>query len=629
MDAMDGLPIGDYALLSDCRCAALVSRAGSVDWLCLPRFDAPAVFARILDPAGGHFSIRPLGEFDASRCYLDQTMALETTFRTAAGTAVLTDAMALGRNERGHELGAGSPGVLLRQLACTDGEIEAVVSYAPRPEFGLIHPILEEVPGGLAARGGAGRLLLSGPTGPPGPPGFRVDGATATARLHLSAGQTVMFALQHAPMWEPPLAAWAAEEIAARLADTMEGWRSWSAIHQTYEGPWRDLVRHSGRVLQALTFAPTGAIVAAPTTSLPETVGGERNWDYRYTWVRDASLTMEALWVAACPDEANKFFGFLADAAASQLQRGVDLQIMFGIGGERDLTERELPHLAGWRDSRPVRVGNGAWTQRQLDVYGELLGAAQRLVEQLGELDPVTQRFLAAAADTAAARWKEKDQGIWEIRGEPRDFLYSKLMCWVALDRAITLAPQLGAEERVTAWTAARDEIRAAILTRGWSEKAGAFTQAFGGEDLDASNLMLVCTGFLPGDDPRMKATIDATAARLTDGRGLVYRYLAHDGLAGEEGTFLLCTFWLAHAQALAGEVDQAVATFERAVAAISDVGLLAEEVDAVTGEMIGNFPQAFSHIGLVNAAWAIAQAQERAASRAGVAVPAGLEHRS
>jgi alpha,alpha-trehalase len=619
MDVMDGLPIGDYALLSDCRCAALVSRAGSVDWLCLPRFDAPAVFARILDPVGGHFSIRPVGKFGASRSYVDQTMALETTFRSAAGTAVLTDAMALGRNERGHELGAGSPGVLLRQLACTDGEVEVLVSYAPRPEFGLIHPILEEVPGGLAARGGAGRLLLSGP------PGFQVDTATATARLHLSAGQTVMFALQHAPMWEPPLAAWAAEEIAAWLADTMQGWRSWSAIHQTYEGPWRDLVHHSGRVLRALTFAPTGAIVAAPTTSLPETVGGQRNWDYRYTWVRDASLTMEALWVAACPDEADKFFGFLADAAASQLQRGVDLQIMFGIGGERDLTERELPHLAGWRNSRPVRVGNGAWNQRQLDVYGELLGAAQRLVEQLGELDPVTQRFLAAAADTAAARWKEKDQGIWEIRGEPRDFLYSKLMCWVALDRAIALASQLGAGERVTGWTAARDEIRAAILEHGWSEKAGAFIQAFGGEDLDASNLMLVCTGFLPGDDPRMKATIHATAQRLTDGRGLVYRYLAHDGLAGEEGTFLLCTFWLAHAQALAGEVDHAAATFERAVTAINDVGLLAEEVDPVSGEMIGNFPQAFSHIGLVNAAWAIAQAQQRA----GVAVPAGPERRS
>jgi alpha,alpha-trehalase len=601
---MDGLPIGDYALLSDCRSAALVSRAGSVDWLCFPRFDAPATFARILDPGGGHFAIRPAVEFRASRAYLDQAMVLETTFRTAAGTVVLTDAMATGRNERGHDLGAESPGVLLRQLACTGGEMDIEVSYAPRPEYGLIHPILEPVPGGLAARGGAGRLLLSAPAD------FAIDGATATARLHLTAGQVVMFALQYAPLADPPLAAWDPGQIAVRLSDTIEGWRSWSVIHQTYEGPWRELVHHSGRVLQALTFAPTGAIVAAPTTSLPETVGGERNWDYRYTWVRDACLTMEALWVAACPDEADKFFGFLADAAASQLQRGTDLQIMFGIGGERDLSERELPHLAGWRDSQPVRVGNGAWNQRQLDVYGELLGAAQRLAGQLGEPDPVTRRFLAAAADTAASRWKDKDQGIWEIRGEPRDFLYSKLMCWVALDRAITLAPRLGAEERVAAWTTARDEIRAAILEHGWSEKAGAFTQTFGGNDLDASNLMLVITGFLPGGDPRMKATIDATAERLTDERGLVYRYLAQDGLAGEEGTFLLCTFWLAQAQALAGETAQAVATFERAISAINDVGLLAEEIDA-SGEMIGNFPQAFSHIGLVNAAWAIAQAQQ------------------
>jgi GH15 family glucan-1,4-alpha-glucosidase len=447
----------------------------------------------------------------------------------------------------------------------------------------------------------------------------------------VSAGQTVSFALQHGRMGEPPLAAWDAQEIAARLEDTLEGWRSWSAIHQTYEGPWRDLVHHSGRVLQALTFQPTGAIVAAPTTSLPETIGGERNWDYRYTWVRDACLTMEALWVAACPDEANKFFAFLADAAASQLRRGIDLQIMFGIGGERDLSERELPHLAGWRDSHPVRVGNGAWNQRQIDVYGELLGAAQRLVQKLGELDPITQQFLAAAADTAARRWQEKDQGIWEIRGEPRDFLYSKLQCWAALNRAIDIAPQLNAEHQVQAWAAARDEIRAAILERGWSEKAGAFTQAFGRDDLDASNLMLAITGFLPGDDPRMKATIDATAARLTDERGLVYRYLAHDGLAGEEGTFLLCTFWLAQAQALAGEVDQATATFERAVAAINDVGLLAEEVDVPSGEMIGNFPQAFSHIGLINAAWAISQAQERADRRHPVAAGSGTarEHRS
>ena len=608
----DSLPIGDYALLSDCRSAALVSRAGSVDWLCCPRFDAPAVFARLLDPDGGHFTIRPAGDFQVSRAYANQTMVLETTFGTQAGTAVLTDAMAMGRNDRGHHLGAGSPGVLLRRLTCTAGEIDVDVSYAPRPEYGLIHPILEAVSGGIAARGGASRLLLSAPAG------FQIAGATATARLHLTAGQTMSFALQHGQLQEPPLAAWEAGQIADRLQDTTEGWRSWSALHQAYEGPWRDLVHHSGRVLQALTFAPTGAIVAAPTTSLPEAVGGERNWDYRYTWVRDASLTMEALWVAACPEEAGKFFGFLADAAASELRRGKDLQIMFGVGGEHDLSERELPHLAGWRASQPVRVGNGAWAQRQLDVYGELLDAAQRLADQLGELDPVTRQFLVAAAETAASRWHEKDQGIWEVRGEPRDFLYSKLMCWVALDRAIALASLLGAADRMQAWAAVRDQIRGAILERGWNDHANAFTQAFGSEDLDASSLMLAITGFLPGDDPRMKATINAVAARLTDQRGLVYRYLAHDGLAGGEGTFLLCTFWLAHAQALAGELDLATATFERAVAALNDVSLLAEEVDPDSGEMLGNFPQAFSHIGLVNAAWAISQAQVRAASPGG-----------
>ncbi|HUB41922.1 MAG TPA: glycoside hydrolase family 15 protein [Streptosporangiaceae bacterium] len=612
--AMDSLPIGDYALLSDCRSAALVSRDGSVDWLCFPRFDGPTVFARLLDDGAGHFSIRPAGEHRASRRYVDRTMVLETTFSCPGGTGVLTDAMAVGRNERLHDLGENSPGMLLRRLSCTGGELEAEISFAPRPEYGLISPLLLPVPGGLAARGGAQRLLLSTPVS------LTVSGATATARIHLAAGEAAVFALGHGELaGPPPPTAWTSDQINARLADTLEGWRSWSAIHQTYEGPWRELVHHSGRVLQALTFAPTGAIVAAATTSLPERVGGERNWDYRYTWVRDASLTMGALWVAACPDEASKFFAFVADAAASQPQQVMDLQIMFGIGGERDLSERELPHLAGWRGSRPVRVGNGAWTQRQLDIYGELLAAAQQLVDQLGELDPATKRFLAAAADAAASRWKEKDQGIWEVRGEPQHFVYCKVMCWVALDRAIALAEYLGATEgRVASWAVARDEIRAAVLTLGWNAGAGAFTKAFGSEDLDAANLMLAITGFLPADDPRMKATIDATATRLTDERGLVYRYLTNDGptsdgLTGGEGAFLLCTFWLAQAQALAGDVDAATATFERAVAAINDVGLLAEEVDPASGEMIGNFPQAFSHIGLINAAWAISQARQGA----------------
>ena len=601
------LRIADYALLSDCRSAALVSRDGSVDWLCFPRFDGPSVFCRLLDPAGGCFVIRPAGDFQASRRYVDQTMVLETTFTTADGTAVLTDALAVGPNERGHDLGAHSPSMLLRHVTCASGEVDLMVSYEPRPEYGLVLPALEPVANGLVARYGADRLFVSTPVN------LSLEGTKATARIGLAAGQSLAFTLGHGQSGRKLPIPWTTEQTAARLNDTLAGWRSWSAIHQTYDGPWQDLVHHSGRVLQALTFAPTGAVVAAPTTSLPEVIGGDRNWDYRYTWVRDASLTMEALWVAACPDEASKFFHFLADAGASQLEYGADLQIMFGIRGDRDLSERTLPHLAGWCGSRPVRVGNGAWQQRQLDVYGELLGAAYRLTDQLGELDPVTRRCLVAAADTAAARWREKDRGIWEVRAEPRDFLYSKLMCWVALDRAITFANNIGAADRVMAWSAARAEIRAAILRQGWNERVGAFTQSFGSADLDASSLMLAITGFLPATDPRMKATIDAIAQRLTGARGLVYRYLGRDGLAGAEGTFLLCTFWLAQAQALAGDVAAATATFERAIAPINDVGLLAEEVDPASGELLGNYPQAFSHIGLVNAAWAISQAQAAA----------------
>jgi alpha,alpha-trehalase len=598
---MDSLPIANYALLSDCRSAALVSGDGSVDWLCFPRFDGASVFCRMLDPTGGHFAIRPAGSYQASRRYLEQTLVLETAFTTSGGSAVLTDALAVGRNERGHELGARSPSMLLRRLTCTSGEMEADISYAPRPEYGRVEPRLVPREGGLAARGPTGRLLLSTPVR------FEVTGGTATARIRLADGQSTAFVFGYAPSDGTPRTPWSPEEISERLDDTVEGWRSWSALHLTYQGPWRELVHHSGRVLQALMYVPTGAMVAAPTTSLPESVGGERNWDYRFTWVRDASLAMAALSTGACDVEAKKFFDFLADA---QPASGPDLQIMYGIGGERDLTERELENLTGWRDSRPVRIGNGAWRQRQLDIHGELMDAARVMVGMDGELDQKTQRCLTAAADAAAADWQEKDHGIWEIRGEPQDYVYSKLMCWVALDRAIALADQLHAEDRIARWAAARDDIGAVILERGWSQQTGAFTQTLDSESLDASCLMLSITGFLPANDPRMRATIDATVARLTDEHGFVYRYLCPDGLTGTEGTFLLCTFWLAEAQALAGDVASATSTFERAAAVMNDVGLLAEEVDPVSGDMIGNFPQAFSHIGLINAAHAIARAK-------------------
>ncbi len=600
---MPSQPIAEYALLSDCRSAALVSRDGTVDWLCFPRFDSPAVFAGLLDDDGGYWSLRPVGEASIQRRYLDGTMVLETTYRTESGVAVVVDAMAIGRNERGHDLAAESPGVLIRRVTCTEGSVAIALEYAPRPEYGLIHPLLHAIDGGVVARGGADVLVLSCPVAV-------TLADTASAGFELSSGESVGFALQHRASWQEPPVVWDADHVAARLDDTIAGWQSWSSLHQSYEGPWRDLVAHSGRVLQALTYQPTGAIVAAPTTSLPETVGGSRNWDYRYTWIRDASLTLEALWVAACPDEAHRFFTFMAGAAATSLQRGKDLQIMFGIGGERDLSERTLPHLRGWRDSAPVRVGNGAWDQRQLDVYGEMLGAAHRLADQFSAFDDVTKEFLVSVVDTAATRWREKDQGIWEIRGEPRHFLYSKLMCWVALDRGIALADDLNAQARAQEWSTTREEIAAAILEQGWSDTAQAFTQSFGSEDLDASNLMMPIVGFLPGDDPRVRATVDAIADRLTDNHGLVYRYLAHDGLEGEEGTFLLCTFWLAQAQAIVGETDRARTTFELAISHANDVGLLAEEVDPAGADLLGNFPQAFSHIGLVSAVWAIAQAE-------------------
>jgi alpha,alpha-trehalase len=622
---MSTTPIGDYALLSDRHSAALVSLQGSVDWLCFPRFDSPSIFARLLDDHAGHWSLRPPGATATARRYLDRTMVLETTYRTDSGTATVLDALAMGRGNRGHGLGKDAPHLLLRQVTCSRGEVEIDVEYVPRPEYGLVLPLFDVADWGLTATGGADVLILSSPAS------LAVDRSSASARLSLREGERAGFALHHNQRADAATAqVWSQEEIAAALDDTVSAWQSWSELHQAYVGPWRDLVHQSGRVLQALSFQPTGAICAAATTSLPEVVGGARNWDYRYAWVRDASFTIEALWVAACPDEANEFVEYMTTSAAGSLVQDGDLQIMFGIGGERDLTERELPHLEGWRRSVPVRVGNGAWRQRQLDVYGELLSAVHRLSDHLfdpgarrvgpladpdqwgepPELTRPTRQFLIALADTAARRWQEQDHGIWEFRGEPRHFVYSKLMCWVALDRAAALADRLGASERVQTWEHTRDQIREAILSEGWNDRVGAFTQSFGADDLDASSLMLPLVGFLPGDDARVLSTIEATQEHLVGERGLVYRYRTSDGLEGDEGAFLLCTFWLAQALAVAGQPERARPVFERAAAFVNDVGLLAEEVDPISGELLGNFPQAFSHIGLVNAAWAISEAE-------------------
>jgi len=607
---MSDIAVAEHAFLSDCSSTALVTAQGSVDWLCLPRFDSPPVLARLLDDEAGYLLLRPADPTAAlQRRYLPQGLVLETTWTTGTGQVVVYDALALGPHERGHDLGLSSPGVLLRRAHCTSGTVSMRLEWAPRPEFGLIHPQLRPVPGGVRSIGGATVLQLS--TDIP----LNVEGATATADHVLQQGQDLCVALQQGPAWDAPLRAWSARKIRRRLTDSDRAWNSWSTLHQNYDGPLRDLVHRSGIVLQGLTYARSGAIVAAATTSLPEGEGSGRNWDYRFTWVRDASMTMRGLWVAACPDEAGRFFAFLARAAATQLNTGRPLQIMFGVGGERDLSERDLPHLAGWRGSGPVRVGNGAWTQHQQDVYGALLDAAFVLREQLANLDAPTRGFLAAAVDAAAAHWRDADQGIWEIRGPAQRYLHSALMSWVALDRGIALAEQIGAADRVPAWTAVRSDIRAAILEQGWNAEIGAFTQAFGSAQLDASSLLVALVGFLPPDDPRLASTIDAITEKLSDERGLLYRYRGDDGLDGDEGTFLLCTFWLAEALAVTGRTAEAERILELAAASANDLGLLAEQVSQRTGELLGNYPQAFSHLGLILAAQAIATARNDAGS--------------
>jgi len=564
--------------------------------------------AGLLDEHAGSWSIRPVAEFSSYRRYLPETMALETTFVTDAGTMTVTDALSLGADDDPHQLGARAPHVLLRSVSCIDGEVEVAVDFRLRPEYGLVTPLLRHVDGGMIAQGGPTVCALSTPFP------LSIDAGTAAGAVPLSSSQGCAFALHVSSLAESGWRLFTPGEIREQLDVTISAWRSWSRLHQRYEGPWREQVHLSGRVLQALSYQPTGAIIAAATTSLPEQVGGGRNWDYRYTWIRDAAFTMDALWVAACPDEAEQFFSFMTNAAATARLES-HLQIMYGIGGEHDLAERELAHLSGWHGSRPVRVGNGAATQIQLDVYGELLATAWRFADQLDSDDPLVTNFLISLADTAARVWHEPDQGIWEIRGEPRHFLYSKLMCWVALDRAVDLAAALGATAQAPQWAIQRDAIREQILTHGWSDAVGAFSQSFGSDHLDASALMMPIVGFLPGDDPRMLATIDAVAEHLSDPAGLVYRYRTTtgvDGLEGEEGTFLLCTFWLAQACALAGRVAQATEVFDRAISYANDVGLLAEQVDTATGALLGNFPQAFSHVGMVNAANAISEAQTR-----------------
>jgi alpha,alpha-trehalase len=599
-------PIAEYGLLADCNSAALVSRGGSIDWLCLPRYDSAAIFARILDPDGGHWSIRPAGEHTVERRYVPGSLVIETTFTTVAGVVRVRDAMAFAPGQRGHDLGHDAPHEVLRSVEGVSGSVELVMELVPRPEYGLVRPLIRVVPGGARTFGGPNRIEVASAVP------LELRDAGLHARFAVREGQRLGFAVVWAaPERRTPPVPNAAGQVAARVDDVVEAWRSWEAEHDVYRGPHRDLVRHSARILKGLTYRPTGAIVAAPTTSLPETVGGERNWDYRFSWIRDSSLTLEALYIGACTDEAEEFVSFMTSAAGG----GASLQIMYGIGGEHDLSERVLGHLRGWRDSAPVRVGNGAWDQVQLDVYGELLNALYVYRERLGELHPEIQAFVAELADTAARRWSEKDSGIWEMRGEPRHHLSSKVLCWVALDRAVKLAPSLGEHgARAGAWAAERDRIRDAILERGWSERAQAYAQSFEADVLDGAALLMPIYGFLPATDPRMRSTIEAIARDLTED-GLVLRYRAEeglnaDGLTGEEGTFVICSFWLVSCLAQAGAIERAEALFAQLAGYANDLGLLGEEIDTASGEQLGNFPQAYSHIGLITAAFEIDKAK-------------------
>jgi GH15 family glucan-1,4-alpha-glucosidase len=602
-------PIGDYGLLADCNSAALVDRAGSIDWLCMPRYDSPAIFARLLDPDAGHWSIEPTAPHEVERRYLDGSLVIETTFTTGAGVVRLTDAMAFADGQRVHELGLEPPHEVLRLVEGVSGAVDVEMELAPRPEYGLVRPLCRRTETGGRTFGGPNQIVVNAAVP------VDLDEATMRATFAVADGDAIGFALRWAAVEDPRPAACPADEVAGRLADTAEAWRSWENDHDIYDGPRREPIRISSRVLKGLTYRPTGAIVAAATTSLPEDVGGERNWDYRFSWIRDSSLTLEALYVGACSDEAENFVSFMTSAAGGRAGDAGSLQIMYGVGGEHDLSERELPHLRGWRDSRPVRVGNGAWRQTQLDVYGELLNSLYLYRERLGDLHPEIQLFVAELANTAARRWTEPSAGMWEMRGEPQHHVSSKVFCWVALDRAVELAPRLGQHGRAREWEAERDRIREAILELGWSEERRAFTQAFGSDALDASNLVMPLVGFLPATDELMRSTIEAIAEGLTED-GMVLRYrntegMNADGLEGEEGTFVICTYWLVACLARAGELARAEELFDRVTAYSNDLGLLAEEVDTTNDEMLGNFPQAFSHIGLINAAADIDRVRE------------------
>ncbi|MEU8218915.1 glycoside hydrolase family 15 protein [Micromonospora taraxaci] len=596
--------ISDYGFLADGRSAALVDHTGSVNWWCPGRFDAPSVFARLLDDGAGHWSIRPEGDYTVERRYLDDTLVLRTVFRTAHGEVALTDALAFEPGARGHDIGVNSPQVLVRSVEGLSGEVPMRSYYRPRFEYGRTIAYLVERDDMLEAVAGAARLTLRCST-----VGFTPGDGEATATFTVRAGTTHNFTLGYAPTYDAPLPE--VPDADQTIADTVAGWRSWADEHE-YQGLYAEEVRRSRLVVQGMTYGASGAVVASVTTSLPEKLGGDRNYDYRYVWVRDFSLTLRALWRSTCVSEVQRQFAWLGRAMGRVDDKPVP--IMYGVLGERDLTEHRLEQLGGYRDSPPVVIGNDAWQQRQTDIYGETMDAAWLMRDRLVPLDQEVRHVLRVLADQAARDWNLPDAGMWEERGVEHHHVSSKVQCWVALDRAVRFGDRLGDPQDVARWAAARDKVRAEVLDRGWNARVQAYTGSFESDELDASVLVMPLVGFLRADDPRMRSTIHAVEDRLS-----------HDGLLrrwdGDPAGFLICSFWLVCCLALAGDRDRAHTLFKELAGRVNDLGLFAEQIDPLTGEQLGNFPQAFSHIGLINAAGVLTDVERDPALR-GLGMP-------
>jgi len=596
--------IDDYGLIGDMHGSALVSSDGSIDWCCMPRFDSPALFSRILDSnKGGFYKLAPTKISSSTRRYLPNTNVLETSFTTSTGTGVLIDFMPVHRHAAmpGEPLEVVDFQRVVRVLHCTKGRLDFEMDCYPKFDYGTIvpHASLSSSTTGMAHGGSeAVSVYCSSPLTVVND-GFRSRGVIFEGeKLYSTISNQVSFTHRTEPL--SPI------ELDYELADTTAFWEDWAA-QCTFQGEHREAVLRSALTLKALTYAPSGALVAAPTTSLPEVIGGERNWDYRYTWIRDATFALYALSIIGYTGEARAFKEWLEWSTSG---RARDLQVMYGLGGERRLTETEIPELEGYMNSQPVRIGNGAYDQFQLDIYGEIMDSAHIFRKFGGAVDADYWEYLRRVVNFVIDHWREPDEGIWETRGGRQHFVFSKVMCWVAMDRAIKAATDLKLPGDVEAWEKIRDEICNEIMAKGYSQKRQAFVQSYGSDNLDAANLMLPLVGFIPATDPMMRSTIRATQKELTNKQGFVYRYTnLDDGLDGSEGSFIICTFWLADNLIHLGQIDEARVLLNALLDCANDLGLLSEEYDSATRNMLGNFPQAFSHLALINTAVQLHQA--------------------